>query len=171
MKRKAQISSQVFVYILAIIIAGVILLVGYKAIATIISTMGKLNVDSFRTDFENNVESISREFGSIKKVELGGLTSKIDEVCFIDSLEDDGKFSSILGTNTALDEYPLVKNKVNENVRENVFFLKKKIPQNDVAFYVENLDVEQDFLCLKNEGKLFVWLKGTGKKALLYVPN
>ena len=49
----------------------------------------------------------------------------------------------------------------------NVFLLKNKIWQDKIE--IPKLDVEKDFLCLENTGKITVWFKGTGKTALLYI--
>ena len=49
MKGKAQISSQVFIYILAAIIVGLILIIGYRAIASIVSTVKQVDISDVFT--------------------------------------------------------------------------------------------------------------------------
>jgi hypothetical protein len=79
----------------------------------------------------------------------------------IDSMNDAGQFEY---DNSPLNHFIL--DKVENNVPENVFLLKDNIIE--VSFYVENLDILDGFvLCLPN-GKITLWLKGVGKKALLY---
>jgi hypothetical protein len=161
-KSKAQISSQVFVYVLASVMIALLLFIGVKAIATIIGVGGKVPLDTLKSDFRSDVESVARQYGSVKKVELN-VPEKYDEICFVDSMEDDGKFDSSVVENS------LIKDSVESGAPENVFLVKKGIW--DYKFEADNLDVQSDYLCLKNVGKLEIWLKGAGKKALLYTQN
>ena len=162
---KAQASTHVFVYILAAVVAGIILYVGAKSIITIINTMNQVNIDDFKSGFENAVTTISRQYGSVKKYQLD-LHESFEEICFVDSRNENGVFSDSVKNNIELSKYTFIKDSVDTDAKDNVFLLKKKIIEQ--RFEVKDLDVEQDFLCLDNEGLLIVWLRGTGKNALLY---
>lgn len=163
---KGQVSSQVFVYILAVVIAGIILLVGTKVIGTLVGTGKSFNLERVKSDFMSSVEVSSRQYGSIKKVKLE-VPANFDTVCFADSREEDGKFKASLLGNSLLSEYPLIKNSIENNAKENVFILKgNKIEE---SFEAGPLDVEEDFICIENTGAIELWLKGIGKKALLYI--
>ena len=63
-------------------------------------------------------------------------------------------------------QYPIIRDSIENDVEKNVFLIKDSNIGED--FYVEDLEVENHFLCLKNTGKLELWLKGQGKTALLY---
>jgi hypothetical protein len=160
---RAQISSQVFIYILAAVVAGIILLVGYKAVATIIQTGGDVNMDRFKTDFETTV-AIGTTYGSQKKYEFS-LPKSFDEICFVDSRDENNVFSEAV-KNTIPGDYPFIQASVLSDANPNIFLLSKGVIKD--SFYVDRLGVEDYFLCLENKGKLTVWLKGTGKRAELY---
>jgi hypothetical protein len=164
LKRKAEISGQVFIYVLAAIMIGLLFFIGVKAIGTLVSNFQNVNIDDFKSGFESDVKDIARQYGSVKNVELA-LPGKYDEICFVDAMEEDSKshFDSSKIENT------LIKDSVESEAKENVFLMKKGIPQD--RFTADNLDVQADYLCLENEGKLEVWLRGTGKKALLFLQN
>ncbi len=163
--KKAQISAQVFIYIMAAIIVGVIVLVGYRSIKTIIDAGSNINIDSFKSSFENTVSTYSRQYNSQTKFDEP-LPRNFDEICFADSREGDNKFSSALKSNPGLQQYPFIQSSIQNDAEPNVFLLNdKKISQ---SFYVENLDVEVDFLCIKSNEKMALWLRGTGKVAVLY---
>jgi len=159
--RKAQISGQVFVYVLAAVVIGLLLFIGVKAITSIASMGGKVNLDSLKSDFQSNVETIARQYGSVKKIDFN-LPSKYDEICFVDAMEDDGKFKF----DTSIIQNSLIRSSVESGAKENVFFVTKGVW--DDKFTADKLDVQADYLCLENSGNIEVWLKGTGKKALLF---
>ncbi len=160
--KKAQISSQVFVYILAAVIVGIILMVGYKAISTIIGFTSKVPVEDFIMDFDSSIHRVSRSYGSVKKFEFT-LPEKFDEVCFIDSMNKDNKFE--ISPDSAENEW--IRDIITDNVKENVFLLKQGAIKNEKKIYVDDLDVASDYLCIKNQGLMELWLEGTGRKACL----
>lgn len=162
MKKKSQISSQVFIYILAAVIIGLIALVGMKAINTMLAQGKQINIDTFQNDFESKVSTTSRQYGSVSKFEFS-LSDTFDSICFLDSFGEDGKFPASL---EAKAENVWIKDSVSNNVPMNVFLMKNEKILN--SFYVERMDVSEDYLCLVNTGRNVVWFKGSGKTSLLY---
>jgi hypothetical protein len=164
-KNKAQISGQVFIYILAVVMIGLLFFIGIKAIGSILNTFQNTNIDSLKSDFQSDVGTVARQYGSVKQSEIN-LPSKFDEICFVDAMdEEEGKFLfdiSKIKNN-------LIRDSVLSGAKENVFLMKKGVWQD--KFTADKLDVQADYLCLKNEGKLAVWLRGTGKKALLFTQD
>ncbi len=160
MKKKAEVSSQVFTYILSAIIIGIILLVGYKGITTVMSVTSKAPIDDFKSDFSSTVSKMARDYGSIKKYEFS-LPDQIKDICFIDSMNDNNEFdidSSIAGNS-------FIKYNIEDNVQKNVFLINEgKIED---SFYVEDLNVFSDYLCIENSGLMYVWFEGKGRKACL----
>jgi hypothetical protein len=160
MNQKGEISSQVFTYILAAIIVGLILLVGYKGITTVLSVTSKAPIDDFRSDFTSTVNKMARDFGSIKKYEFS-LPSQIEEVCFIDSMNDENKFD--IPSSAAKNSF--IKYSIDDNVQKNVFLIKEgKIEE---SFYVDDLNVVTDYLCIENSGLMYAWFEGKGRKACM----
>lgn len=164
MNRKAQASMQVFVYILAAVVAGSILIIGAKSIMTIIKTMNQVNIDDFKSGLTDTVITISAQPGSVKKYDFN-LHESFEEICFVDS-RIEGKFSDKVRNNVELGKYPSINNSIAYDAKGNVFLLKNKMWED--KFEIPKLDVEKDFLCLDNDGLLTVWFQGTGKNALLY---
>lgn len=159
--KKAQISGQVFVYVLAAVVIGLLLFIGVKAITSIATMGSRVNLDSLKSDFQSNVETISRQYGSVKKIELN-IPNAFDEICFVDAMEDDGEFKFA----TSVIANDIIRGSVESGTKDNVFLMKKGVW--DDKFIAYNLDVQTDYLCIENSGDIEVWLKGTGKKALLY---
>lgn len=167
MNRKAQVSAQVFVYILAAVVAGLILFVGAKSIMTLINEMNKVNIDDFKSDLTDTVITMSGKPESVKRYDLN-LHESFEEICFVDS-RIDGKFSDNVKNNVELAKYPSINYSIIEDAQDNVFLLKNKMWKD--RFEIPKLDVEKDFLCLDNVGVITVWFRGTGKNAKLYTVN
>jgi hypothetical protein len=163
-KNKAQISSQVFVYILSAVVIGLLLFIGAKAIQTIIELVINRNINEMKSDFQTEVAKAADQHSSVKRFDFN-VPRWYDELCFVDAMEEDEKFHF---DNSKINN-SFIKDSVQSGVKENVFFMKRGIIKD--KFIADKLDVEEDCLCLKNEGKLVVWLTGTGKKALLNIRN
>jgi hypothetical protein len=159
--KKAQINTQIFVYILAAVIIGLIVIVGYKSISSILQVTSQAPIDDFKATFEGKVSITARSYGKVEKYQFT-LPDKFDQICFIDSLNDDDEFVDL---SLPADANPIIKDVVDFGNKINVFILKDGTPEEE--FYVENLDVAQDYLCLDNGDRLEVWFEGIGKKACL----
>ncbi|MBU0461981.1 MAG: hypothetical protein KJ574_05325 [Nanoarchaeota archaeon] len=81
--RKAQMPGQIFIYILAIIIVGVIIAYGYTAIKDFSARGEQVAFISFKTDFENTVKTMVSDYGTIKRPEFS-IPQKYKKVCVID---------------------------------------------------------------------------------------
>ncbi|MEK6916528.1 MAG: hypothetical protein AABW92_02185 [Nanoarchaeota archaeon] len=144
---------------MAAIIIAVILIVGYRSIATIMSTIGQASIDDFKLDFKYTVESISDSYGSRQKFQFT-LPKKFTKICFVDSMKN-GEFLINPGI---IDNY-FIKLSVEDDAEYNVFLLTDK--ELEERFYVDNLDVKSDYLCFENKGLLEIWFEGLGDKACL----
>ena len=62
-------------------------------------------------------------------------------------------------------ENSVIKNKIQSKVEENIFLIQ----DGDVleAYYIEDVDVLDDYVCVENQGRLGIWFQGTGKHACL----
>lgn len=163
-KNKAQISGQVFIYILAAVMIGLLFFIGMKAIGSIVQAGARINIDSTRSDLQSAVETTARQYGSVKKFEFN-LPEKYDEICFVDAMDEEGKFNFDISKI----ENEMVRDSVLSGAKENVFLMKKGVWED--KFTADKLDVQADYLCIENEGQLVIWLRGTGKKALLFTQN
>lgn len=165
MKKKTQISAQIFIYLMAVVIIGVILLVGYKSITTLINNGKLINIDNFKKIFEQDILTYAKQYNSQKKIQEKLPPNGFDEICIADSRINQ-KFSTELKNNPQLENYPLIKVSIENDADYNIFLLnKKKIID---SFYIDKLDVLDNFICINKKEKKEVWIRGTGKVAELY---
>lgn len=152
-KKKAQIMSQVFIFILAAALFILILTYGYKAIAGFGKRSEQVALVEFQTQLESSVRSISLDYGSVKRVDLS-LPSKYTEVCFVDlDLEPSEEFEAI---------HPRMhEGWVSQT--QNVFLT----PMEDSPIDVGDIYVGGDgWLCLQLAGgQISLRLEGLGNKA------
>ena len=81
--KKSQIQSQVFVYVLALVIMGMILLYGYKSISTMREKGEQIDLLTFKTDLADEISKMSSDYGSARIITLKS-PAGFSEVCFID---------------------------------------------------------------------------------------
>jgi len=152
---KAQFSiGQVFVYILAIVVAGLIILYGYRAIASFKGQAEDIALVNFKTSIENDIESMATRFGSVRTQEYD---VPGDEVCFIDLSKD---ADSTLRTKSAI-----IYDSWNATANQNIFL----IPMADVQIYAESLRVNgTGYFCTEaKQGRITIRLEGKGDSTLV----
>ena len=82
-ERKAQVIGQVFIYIMAAIIIGIIILIGYNAISGTIERSCQVEQAGFKTKIESLIDK-SSNYGSITRQPISA-PCRYEEVCFIDA--------------------------------------------------------------------------------------
>lgn len=82
--KKSQIYSQVFIYVVAIILFTFILIYGYNAIKGFKEKSEQISYIKFKTDLISTVKRVSPDYGTLKREEffIGGDYKK---VCFVQS--------------------------------------------------------------------------------------
>ncbi|NQU78344.1 hypothetical protein HQ545_01100 [Candidatus Woesearchaeota archaeon] len=168
--RKAQIAGQIFIYIIAIVVVGLIIAYGYSAIKSFTQRGEEVEYISLRTGLENSVKSIASDFGSIKRPGIN-IPGKYKMVCFVEkghsesTIRDTALCQSLPGLN---DYYqPLVCSAWTTG-RDNVFM----IPDGSDAFDVGDIKIKNDgkpyagpFICFEvANNKINLQLKGLGDK-------
>jgi hypothetical protein len=84
MKRTAQVQSQMFIYILSIIVIGLLLFFGIKWIGELMKTSEKIDATKLTIDLENAFDVMRSQYGSTKTYKFY-VPKGIDKVCFVDS--------------------------------------------------------------------------------------
>lgn len=154
-KSKAQIYSQVFIYILTIILISFILVYGYNAVQNFKNRAEQVSCLKFKNDLQNAVESIASDFGSVKRKDLQ-LCSGYTQACFVESFES----PNIPG---GID--PIIKDSILSSTGKNVFLVENIAKE---SFYAGKISVEPDVLCIKAlNGKISLKLEGKGNHASL----
>lgn len=153
--KKSQLYSQIFIYILTIILVSFILVYGYNAVQNFKERAEKVACLKFQNDLSNAIESISSDFGSVKRKDLQ-LCAGYIQVCFVETFESPNLPSSI---------DPVIKDSVLSNTGRNVFLVENIAKE---SFYAGNISVEPDVLCIKAvNNKISLRLEGRGDHAIL----
>ncbi|MBI2654694.1 hypothetical protein HYX02_07875 [Candidatus Woesearchaeota archaeon] len=152
---KAQIYSQVFIYILTIVLVSFILVYGYNAIQNFKKRAEQVSCLKFRNDLANSVESILSDFGTVKRKDFQ-LCAGYSKVCFVESFENPK-----LPNNAD----PIIKDSVLSNTGKNVFLVDNIAKE---SFYAGKIAVEPDVFCIDAfNNKVSLRLEGRGNHVLL----
>jgi hypothetical protein len=147
--KKSQIIGQVFIYMMAAIIIGGIVLVGYKAITKILVTGCEAEKANFRADMENMIEKYT-SYGSINKKAIKA-PCEYDTICFIDYRH--------IGTDPdfVCDNNRLIYDSVKNNASQNIFVVsnKRTIPIGYTELITLNSSDELGCLCINQRSKNF----------------
>ena len=153
--RTAQLYSQIFVYILTIMLVSFILVYGYNSVQNFKKRAEQVSCLKFKNDLINAIDGISSDFGSIKRKELQ-LCSGYSKVCFVESFES---------PNLPGDIDPIIKDSILSSTGRNVFLLENIAKE---SFYAGKISVEPDVFCVKAmNGKVDLKLEGRGNHAVI----
>ncbi|MGV8172156.1 MAG: hypothetical protein ACP5OA_05700 [Candidatus Woesearchaeota archaeon] len=118
MVRKGQIAGQVFIYIMALIVIGVIIIIGYKAIGTFSSK----TCTAERINFNSNIINLIEKYNSYGSVNIKSVKAPCDydTICFVDSrrINFDNNNADF---NFLCPENPIIKNSATTGARQNIF--------------------------------------------------
>ena len=159
--KRSQISAQVFIYVIAIILFSLILVYGYNAIRGFKEKSEQISYIKFRTDLVSTVDRISSDYGTVKMEEffIGGNYNK---VCFVQNFEAD-KNSILLAIDAVGDK--IVYDSVKSDVDKNVFLFTQGFQE---SFDVGTIKVSGGYLCVDViNGKIKVRFEGEGDHTLI----
>ena len=173
---KGMIASQLFTYMLGIIVISVTVLIGYKVIATFGNISPQIN--DFKLDVEVVINDVANEYGSFKRERIP-LTSKIKVICFANSdviddpenriaevnPDDLKEFETYLPTKA----YGSIYDSLKSGVQANVFIITTQ--NMDEAFYISDLSISKwqsggsTIECIQNMKGINFALNGWGDYA------
>jgi hypothetical protein len=152
-RKRAQVQSQIFIYMLAIIITALILIYGYNSFKKIKEQGEVTELINFQTNIKRSVDTLSYDYGSVKTKEFN-VPGNFRKVCFV-SLNP-------LPPLSALNKYPLIKDSVASNVQKNVFLW----PPGTESFYGGNISIDpadNGYFCANvSYGRISLRLEGLG---------
>jgi len=173
MKRTGQIMGQVVAMVAAIIIFGLVLLYGYKAIKNIEHTRQQVEIIEFSESLKSAVKRIALDFGSVKRTDLK-VPSQYQEVCFadLDILRNRGRLDELRKKSALIAN--IVESNSDPKTGQNVF----TIPLSETPIKVEAIEVNgtrpcpnggkdkgSGFICIPTpSGRLSLRLEGLGDK-------
>ena len=172
--RKAQISGQIIIYILSMVIFAGILIYGYSAIQGFTKDQEKVAYIKFEEDFKNTVRGLLISYGDVEVFNDRNplkLPSGYTEICLIDlNVVESDIPAALISPNTGTN-FPLIQNSWASGVQSNVFLM-----QNDKlkeTFFAGNITVAPNppnkYLCFEiTAGRATgIMLEGKGSKAEL----
>ena len=155
---RSQIQTQIFIYVIAIVIFSFVLIYGYNAVKGFSQRSDQIAYIKFKTDLLSTVKRVSPDYGTVKREEffIGGEYSK---VCFVRS------YSMRLASDKALvlsdisDQ--IVWDSVNSDVNKNVFLFTTTLQE---SFDVGPINVStKGYECIDiKNGKAKIQFKGEG---------
>jgi hypothetical protein len=174
--RKGQVAGQIFIYIIAIVVVGFILLYGYSAIKNFRERGDEVEFISLKTNIESSVKSIASDYGSVRRPDFA-VPGKYTEVCFVDRNKAAAADISGLCDSTK-DDYEPIACEGWKTKRYNVFL----IPDGSEGFDVGEISIynaatgegNAPYICVPVvNGKLRVTLTGKGDRVQVeeYVPE
>lgn len=155
--KRSQIDSQIFIYVIAIILFSFILLYGYNAIKGFRDKGEQISYIKFKTDLISTVKRVSPDYGTLKREEffIGG---EYKEVCFVQSYNPPNNLATKISN-------PIVRNSVESNVTKNVFLFTNTLQP---PFYVGEINVSGGYNCTKIiNGKVKIQFEGKGDHTLI----
>ena len=157
--KRGQLSGNVFIYMFAIIVIALILILGYKYILTTKESIVKTDLILLKNKLSSDIEAISSDFGSSKKVSYS--IPDQAELCLFD-LDKNNEILNNLPSNFN----PLIKDSIESNVKKNTFVFNEVIFE---SYYIGNIEINEPyFICLKPAaGKISFVVEGKGNKTLI----
>lgn len=162
--------SQIFVYITAVIIFGVVFLFGYKAINHFLVESDKVAFITFKTDMEKVVRTIKTDFDSAVVYSAERplrVPTKYTSVCFVDFTNHDVQRPCPQALSAvACDTWKTYARW--EDTTANVF----TVPDAPVQIKVSPIKLSDggspvDYLCIPTRGRLDVRMVGKGSYTLV----
>lgn len=158
-QKRAQIQTQIFIYILSMIIVGLVLLYGYNAIKGLRERQEQVSLIEFESQLKNTIRTMSSEYSSLKK-EILQLPPSYKMICFVNN--------TFLGTDDAncrLDADPesqaIVQNAIEDGVA-NIFL----IPDGADNYKIGNIQLDDNpdgCLCIEKTGSEAIFrIEGLG---------
>ena len=161
--KKGEVQGQVVIYILAVIIASMILLYGYGVVKDLVSSQENILIVTFKEDVRSEVDRKSYEFRNVETLKFE-LPQYFDEACVVDldKANDPLQERDLLNK---IGSYVLIKNSVQSKVKRNFFLLNNGLI-ND-GFYAGDLSIPDGFSCIPiNTGQLELRFEALGKEGV-----
>lgn len=157
--KRGQLGGNVFIYLFAIIIIGSTFILGYKYITSTNENIKKTNLVLLKNKLVSDIEAISSDYGSSKKISYSIPGSA--ELCLFDL----DKKEEILD-NLPINFNQLIKDSIESNVKKNAFVFGDSIFE---SYYIGDIEINEPYFnCFKPVvGKISFVVEGTGNKALI----
>lgn len=155
---RGQVQARVLIYVLAIFIAGMILLYGYNVVTNLLVTQEQVQLLDFKKGVTDQVEELAYAYRDVRENRYT-VPVKYTRLCFADLSKDlTGKARQIGLT--------LVEDSLADGVKRNVFLIEGK--RMGDAFAVGQIYVEDDFQCFPiSNGQVQLRFEAVGRAVLI----
>lgn len=162
MKSKRGQAERVFLYIMTIVVVGLIILFGYKAIGNLLEVGATATKVQFQKDFQNSIAQ-GRSYGRIT-THTFSVGDEYSHVCMID--KSAFRTDILSASRTVLN--PLIRDSVQTGAPENAFLVLEDGTLE--PYEVEDLEVNEGGLCVKvSSGKVRMRFEGKGNRVKVSV--
>ncbi|MBD3259063.1 hypothetical protein GF371_00365 [Candidatus Woesearchaeota archaeon] len=161
-KKRGQIEARIVIYVLAVFIAGTILIYGYTVIKGLVGTQEDILLLTFKEDLKAKVEEKSYEFRSSEKLTFT-LPKKYTSVCYGDvrRLADNQYLINLMPPGLTL-----IKDSFSDSVPYNFFLMERGLIMRD-AFHVGDLFIPDNFECVNvTDGQLNLQFTAQGRQGV-----
>lgn len=169
-RRNAQVAGQIFIYVIAVVVVGLIVAYGYSAIKGFGQRGEEVEYITLRTSIENSVKAITSDYGSIKRPDIS-IPGKYEMICFVDKSRagDAGSTDICTSRSGSEDFYQPIACSGWKTGRDNAFM----IPDGSESFDVGTITIRnegepyagQPFICFEVvNNKIKLQLTGLGDK-------
>ena len=153
--KHAQLYSQIFIYVLTIVLVSFILVYGYSAIKNFRDKAEQVSCIKFKNDLQDAIESTVSDFGTVKRKDLK-LCGRYTQACFVESFESPDIPNTV---------DPIIEDSVRSNSGKNVFLVEDIAKE---SFYAGKISVDPDVLCISAvDSKISLRLEGKGNHVVL----
>ena len=154
MNKKGLEASQIFVYVVSIVVVGLVLLFGTRAIMSMQSDMCQVNYIQFKTELHNTIDDVLSDYGSVKQIELK-MPCSYKKLCFAD-------LNAPTVPQSVQQDQPLIADAWSDKTA-NVFLLETSIKESFKEGKLQ-VDAPDGYLCLEREGGMVrMRLEGLGR--------
>ena len=157
--KRSQIYSQVFVYILALLVISLILAYGYRFVHNFQQRANQVSCYKFENDLKNAVQRLSSDYGAVERKDLE-LCSPYEEICFVESFGTPSMPNNV---------DPVIKSDISSHLAtkdwDNVFLMENVAKS---FFDAGKISVEPNVLCLNaTNGKISLRVEGKGNHVVI----
>jgi hypothetical protein len=183
-KKKGQI-NQVFIYMMAAIIFGVVIIFGYKAVGTLLNLSEDTKLIQFKMDIVSGIDNMVPT--QDRRIRTFTLPDKYEKICFFDMTRQGGSDkcaysgSGVCGkycqlNNLGPDLDPIMCNAWKSNVSANIYLT----PMSEFPIRVKSIEpfryngtaLESGYLCVNiTDGRFKLTLQGKGDKTQIMVAD
>ena len=151
--KRAQMVSEVFIYIVSAAVFLMILIFGYRAVLGILASQDTTILVDFKTQLQGSIEKMKIRKGSVD-IQTFSLPTKYTRVCLLQSATDEQTTLS----NQLQTDYPQYYSAWKTGT-ENIFLS----PKQELPLYLPNIEIDNGYFCKDIDGKFTLRIEGLGK--------